>query len=277
MIEITSETCTKCKKCERICPVSGINIADKSISKDCIECHHCGAICSQEAINHKNTIGHTTQNNIQPFDFELLMQQRRTHRIFSTQTVQPQLLKEFIENMRFSPTASNLQSLKFTVVTNKSKLKEVNDLSISTLTKAFNALNSFTVPIMKVLLGKSKVKKMEQSKRKFINKSISNQDMICYNAPALIVIHGQDSPVGMPTHDASIWTGMATLYAELLNLCTCINGYIVNAAKRNKKINEVLHIDKKDQIYAAILIGYPSVKFKSKVERKMPQVSFIAD
>ncbi|MBK3518488.1 nitroreductase family protein [Carboxylicivirga marina] len=277
MVELNTENCIKCKKCEQICPVSGININENTINTDCIECHHCGAICQYHSINQQNTIGNNTQNNIQPFDFELLMQQRRTHRIFSAQAVAPEVLKEFIEHMRFSPTASNLQSLKFTVITNKSVLNEINILTIRTLTKAFNTVNSITRPLIRLFSGTRALNKMEQSKRKFLNKAELKHDMICYNAPALIVIHSEKSPVGMPCHDANIWTGMATLYAELLNLCTCINGYIVNAAKRNKKIKQLMHIPAEEEIYGTILIGYPKTKFEKRVQRKMPSISFISE
>jgi nitroreductase/NAD-dependent dihydropyrimidine dehydrogenase PreA subunit len=277
MVKISEDNCLKCKKCESICPVAGVDIENNVISENCIECYHCGAICSQKAIGEKNTLGKTSQNNIQPYDFELLMEQRRSHRIFSTQEVSPELLTEFVNHMRFSPTASNLQSLKFTIVTNKKKLNEINDLTILTLKKAFNSLNRISKSLIWLLKGKKALNAMEQSKRKFTQKAELRKDMICYNAPALIVIHSESNPVGMPCHDASIWTGMATLYAELLNLSTCINGYIVNATKRNGKIKEALHIPKNHEIYSTILIGYPKMKFENRVQRKMPEINIIAD
>ncbi|WP_430815253.1 nitroreductase family protein [Carboxylicivirga sp. RSCT41] len=277
MLVISEDNCIKCKKCESVCPVEGIDIDNKSVAKDCIKCYHCSAICPRKAIGDRHTTGHTSQNNIQPYDFELLMQQRRSHRIFSTQEVAPAILKEFVEHMRFSPTASNLQSLRFTVITNKNKLKEVNDLTIQTISKAYRSINWVTKPLIALLKGKAALKKMEQSKRKFMRKAESRNDMICYNAPALIVIHSENIPVGMPCHDAGIWTGMATLYAELLNLSSCINGYIVNAAQRNSKIKEVLHIPGNNEIYSTILIGYPKLKYENRVDRPIPKLRFIAE
>ncbi|MCU4156956.1 nitroreductase family protein [Carboxylicivirga sp. A043] len=277
MVKISADNCIKCKKCEAICPVTGVDIENNNISKDCIQCYHCGAICPQKAIGKGKLVGKTSQNNIQPYDFELLMEQRRSHRIFSTQQVSPELLKKFVEHMRYSPTASNLQNLSFTIVTNKKKLKEINDLSIETISKAFRSINDITKPIIRLLKGRHTLKTMEQSKRKFLQKAELRKDMICYNAPALIVVHSESMPTGMPCHDANIWTGMATLYAELLNLSTCINGYIVNAAKRNKKIKQVLHIPIKNEIHSTILIGYPRTKFENRIERKMPKINFISE
>ncbi len=270
-----TDNCYRCKKCEAVCPVSGININEQTISDDCIKCYHCGAVCSQKAIYSEYTTGLSTQNNIQPYDFELLMQQRRSHRNFSQRKVAPELLKEFIENLRFSPTASNLQSLHFTVVTNDDIIEEINTLTIDTLTKAYKGINQLTKPLIRLFAGKSRLQQMEQSKQKFLNKRAINKEMITYNAPAIIVVHSETSPVGMPCHDANIWTGMAILYAELLDLCTCINGYIVNAAKRNKRLKSTLNIPKNHTIYSTILVGYPKIKFENKVERNHPVVNTI--
>lgn len=99
--------------------------------------------------------------------------------------------------------------------------------------------------------------------------------MITYKAPALILIHAPKTPTGMPTHDANIWTGMASLYAELLELATCINGYIVNAFKRNKDLKKLVAIPPAHEVHSAILIGYPKLKYKSRVERKTPKINFI--
>lgn len=269
-------SCNKCKKCEQICPVSGIDITTKTISDDCIKCYHCGAICSQQAIHNEQALGHTTQNSIQPYEFELLMQQRRSHRIFSNRTIAPELVSEFINNLRFSPTASNLQSLHFTVITNQDELLRINHLTIETLTQAFKGINTFTKPLIKLFMGSRKLRMMEVAKQKFLNKKAINKNMICYNAPALILVHSETSLTGMPCHDANIWTGMAVLYAELLDLCTCINGYIVNAAQRNKHLKNSLSIPKNHTIQAALLIGYPKTKFDNKVERPYPVINTIA-
>jgi len=277
-MEVITSKCRRCKKCEKLCPVNGISIDDNSISEDCIMCYHCAAICPVQAnSNSSHTIGKTYQNDIRPDEFELLMQQRRSHRIFNTQAVSPEILKEFIERMRFSPTASNLQSLQFTVVTNKQKLEEINNLTISTLTKAFNGINAMTKPFIKLFSGIETLRSMEKSKSKFLNKAAVKKDMITYNAPALILIHSPDNPVGMPCHDANIWTGMATLYAELLDLCTCINGYIVNASKRNKRLKASVQIPANHKIHSALLIGYPKYKFENRVDRKKPSINFIAE
>ncbi|WP_439184820.1 nitroreductase family protein [Carboxylicivirga taeanensis] len=275
MTTILTDNCCNCLKCEKICPVSGINIDSKTINDECIECHHCGAICKTKAIHNEYLLGHTTQNTIQPYEFEQLMQQRRSHRNFSNRKIAPEIIAEFIENLRFSPTASNQQSLQFTVVTNPDKLLLINKLTITTLSKAFGGINAFTKPLLKLFLGNNKLSKMEQAKQKFMNKKELNKQMICYNAPALILVHSETTPTGMPCHDANIWTGMAILYAELIDLCTCINGYIVNAAKRNKSLKNTVNIPDTHTIYSALLIGYPKNRFENKVDRPTPIINTI--
>jgi len=275
-MKVLSDKCQACKKCEKLCPVDGIDVDNNRFSKACIKCYHCAAICPEQAIdNSDNTIGLTSQNNIKPSDFELLMQQRRSHRIFTSRAVSPEILSEFIERMRYSPTASNLQSLQFTTVTCKEKLKEINALTTSTLIDAFKGINAITKPFIRIFLGKEALRNMEKSKHKFLDKANQKKSIITYNAPALILIHSTNNPVGMPCNDANIWTGMATLYAELLDLCTCINGYIVSASKRNKKLKATLQIPKDHTIHSAILIGYPKYKFENRIDRRKPNIRHI--
>ena len=79
----------------------------------------------------------------------------------------------------------------------------------------------------------------------------------------------------MPASDANIWLGMATLYAELLDLSTCINGYLIHAAQRNKQLREIMQLPDKHQLHGALLIGYPKTKYINRVERSLPVVKII--
>lgn len=217
---------------------------------------------------------HYIQNPISSDDFENLIQQRRSIRIFQDKAIPQKTLLEFVQNMRFSPTASNSQGLSFTIITDQNSLKAINDISIETLLNVFNKVTNPMVSwLIKVAIGKDAFSKLKEGKNKFSRKAKLDSNMICYNAPALILIHAAKGASSMPESDANIWIGMATLYAETLKLATCINGYIVNAAKRNKKINDMMNIPKHHQLHGAVLIGYPKMKYKQRIDRIMPDVN----
>jgi nitroreductase/NAD-dependent dihydropyrimidine dehydrogenase PreA subunit len=279
MLTIDREKCTSCRKCETVCPTGAINIEKYEINETCIDCFHCLSTCQDAAITISGKDLNLRFNaNVAPSEFELIMQERRTYRNFKSIPVSRELLEEFIHRMRYSPTASNSQSLHFAIVTSKTTLKAINDLSLDTLSNTYKkTLNGFTRPLLNLFYGKQGTQKLYNSKKQFLNKAASKPDMIVYNAPALIVIHAPASLTGMPCHDANIWTGMATLYAEMLELGTCINGYIVNAANRNKKIRQLLKVPNKHKVFSALLIGYPRFRHHYQVYRKQPMMTFIED
>jgi len=274
---INEEKCIRCKKCEVVCPAQSLDIDAKTAAEDCIACYHCLSVCPADAFNKQSNItGPYFQINISPREFELLMQQRRSNRQFKSTPIDPDVLSEFITRMRYSPTASNSQALEFTVIQDQELLQKINDITIQTLTKAFNkGINPWTKPLIKLLKGQSFLNSMQRSKRKFLSKAEIAPDMITYQAPAMILIHTPSTPTGMPVHDANIWTGMATLYAELLELGTCINGFVVNAVKRNKELKQLMHIPSHHQVHSAILIGYPKIKYSNRIERKIPKINFL--
>ncbi|MBS2099635.1 nitroreductase family protein [Carboxylicivirga linearis] len=275
-MNIIPENCTSCKKCEKVCPTQTLDIDNNTEGDYCIKCYQCLSVC--EVRNEETDveiIGPYFQNGVQPFDFELLLQQRRSVRIFKDEDVKTELLEEFIHRMRFSPTASNTQPLSFTIVKDKKALKAVNDITIQTLTKTFQIINPLTKHLINSFLGKSTYKEMKTSKSKFLRKAAMDENMICYNAPALVMIHAKKSPTNMPECDANIWLGMAMLYAQTLDLATCANGYIINAAKRNKKLKQIINIPEDHTIYGAILMGYPKNKYINRIDRKDPEVNII--
>lgn len=276
-MELVDKDCKRCKKCERICPTNTLNIDSSNILGDyCIECYHCLAVCPNKTEDDEHVLGSNFQYSMQPYDFEQLMQQRRSNRDFSSKPISNELLSEFINNMRFSPTASNAQKLEFTVITNKALLQLINDTTISTLSKTFKkSISPITKPLISTFLGKKAYVGLEKLKGKFLKKAAFDPNMICYNAPALILIHSKKTPGGMPLQDANIWLGMATLYAELLELATCINGYIVNAVQRNKTMKKQMQIPDNHQLHAALLIGRSKKKFNNRIDRKTPKLKFI--
>nr|WP_321452767.1 nitroreductase family protein [uncultured Carboxylicivirga sp.] len=269
--------CTDCKLCEKICPTLSIDIDKKTINNNCIECYQCLAVCPvRDEHTDAEILGPTIKNAVQPFDFETLLQQRRSVRIFKDQKIKKDTLIEFVNHMKFSPSASNTRALEFTIIEDKNTLKAVNDLTISALTKTFkHGVNWFTKPLIKAFMGSTIYNEMYASKTKFMRKAAFDPNMICYNAPALILVHAKKTPTNMPESDANIWLGMAMLYAQTLDLATCTNGYIINAAKRNKELRQRVNIPDHHSIFGALLIGYPQTKYINRVDRPEPQVQFI--
>jgi nitroreductase len=250
-----------------------IELADFPVG--CIKCYHCVAACKTGALQKNGTIPEDRfLIDIHPEEMELLISQRRTHRDFSNRKVAPETLLEFISRLRYSPTASNCQNLSFTVITSSQMIGKLNNMTIEELRHRFSKLNRFTLPIAAMKYGKG-LNKLLAAKEKFMLKSCQNQNMITYNAPAVIIVHAPDETASMPQLNAGIWTGMALLYAELLDLGTCVNGYVVTAMKSNAAMKKTFQIPEEHQVLSCLLIGYPKDKYYRKAERNEPSINWI--
>ena len=133
------------------------------------------------------------------YDKTLLLN-RRTHRNFSDKALSQEQITAFITDLRHSPTASNSRSLEFTVITNKEVIQHINNLSINTIKKAFKSINGISTPVLQLLIGKKAMHALPNSKRNFLNKAEKKQQMITYNAPAIIIVHAPKVKTGMPIH-----------------------------------------------------------------------------
>ena len=125
-----------------------------------------------------------------------------------------------------------------------------------------------------LMMGKNVFERMNRYRLKFDNSQRSN--MIVYNAPALIAVHAPKAKNSLAAMDASIWLGQAVLYAPSLGLGSCINGFIVKAAKRNHRIPALLSVPKDHELLAVLLIGFPANRFVNLVERKEPNITVVS-
>jgi nitroreductase/NAD-dependent dihydropyrimidine dehydrogenase PreA subunit len=277
MIITDSTKCKKCQLCKDICPTFSYNNDMTGSYVDCIDCQQCIALCPQGANKKVGLDNYLIElSQIPPVEFERLLAQRRSHRDFTNQRVENDVIEKFIHHLRFSPTASNNQNLSFTVITNRDTIAVLNETVIHTLRQRFNkAINPLTKPLMAMMMGK-RAHTLVKAKQKFLKKAEAKPDMITYNAPVVILVHAPQSLMGMPVLNAGIWTGMALLYAETLGLSTCVNGYIVNALAHNAKFSNSLGIPSGHQVFSALLLGYGKKRFAYRVNRQDPSIHWIA-
>jgi len=83
----------------------------------------------------------------------------------------------------------------------------------------------------------------------------------------VLLFHAPVSIMGNGNMDNNIAASYLSLYALTLNLGTCFNGYIVKGLKRNKKLCLEVGIPKGNQVFSALLVGYPKYKCFREVVR----------
>lgn len=274
---IQLEKCTRCLKCEKDCPANAITIATGEIADTCIHCGHCVAICPEMAVRPDfGDVFMLQPHQVTPKDFRNLSSAIRSCRSYLPKDVPDAALLQLTDNMKHYPSASNARPLQITIVRSKEKVKLLNDLTEEKLIKLFSFFSSpWVSPFLRLFVPSFNARKIRRYRDLFTIRRDAGESQICYNAPAVILFHGEVSKTGMLEADANIWATYTSVYANTLGLATCFNGFIVKAMTRKSKLNERFNVPVNHQVYAALLVGYPKVKYRNEASRQSPVVVLV--
>lgn len=283
-IEINKSTCIVCGKCVKVCPshIFIQNETDKEVSiqypETCIGCGHCVAACPTTSISHSvfpidKIHAIDTQLLPTPEQVMLLCKSRRSNRAFSAQPVPPEKLELILEAAHCAPTASNLQKVEFTLITNREVLQQISHLTLdifSSLAQKIETpgLKSFVkmmLPEIYSFLPRFKRLKEEQTK---------GNDPILRNATALILIH---TPEGsrFGCQDANLAYQNGSLMAQSMGVTHFYTGFLCTAIAQDKKqrFNKLLGIN--GTIHAGMALALPQFSFPNYIDRKEIKVKRI--
>lgn len=264
-------------KCVKDCPSNAINIERGSINSNCIHCGHCVAICPESTIfPDEGEIEKLHSLRVSPIDFRQLSANIRTCRSYHKKEVEEETLKLLTDNMKHYPSASNARPVKIVIVKTEELIQKLNQ---QTALKLINTIKMVTSPLLKPILKlvapKMNISKLDDYKRQFIARNKPGSSLVCHHAPAVMLFHAPVTKYGMAAADAYIWSTYTSIYANTLGLGTCFNGFITNAMERSKAMRREFSIPDGHQVYAALLIGHPRVKYTNEAGRKMPKVKSI--
>ena len=271
---IQLEKCTRCLKCEKDCPANAITIATGEISNACIHCGHCVAICPEMAVRPDfGDVFLLQPHEVTSKNFRNLASSIRSCRSYLRKDVPDAVLLQLIDNMKHYPSASNARPLQISLVRSKEKVKLLNDMTEDALIRKFSLITSpWISPFIRILMPSLNLKKIRRYKDSFVARKQENDSQICYHAPAVILFHGEVSKTGMAEADANIWATYTSIYANTLDMGTCFNGFIVKAMGKNSKLNPHFKVPSDHKVYAALLVGYPKVKYRNEASRQSPVV-----
>jgi ferredoxin len=274
---IKTNECTHCMKCVTDCPSSAIDIQTGFIATTCIHCGHCVAICPVRAVNpDEGEIISLEKHQIDSNRFRTLSASIRTCRNYTNKHVPAEVINELIKNMKHYPSASNARKVEIVAIASPEIITELNNNTLALLIKTLKIITSFIVRnILNVIAPSINLKQLERYKAKFIKMQDQNSSQICHNAPLVFLFHGPVSLLSKSEADAMIWATYTSIYANTLGLGTCFNGFITEALARSSKLRKKLGIPAKRKVYAALLLGYPNVKYLHETSRKSPEYRII--
>lgn len=276
-IAVDYETCIKCSKCVRICP-AGIfvqKVAGEEVyvqhADTCIQCGHCTGVCPTRSVVHSAFPPekvHPIKPNMLPTPEQVLhlIRARRSNRAFSAKPVPGELLDQIVEAAHRAPTASNMQQVSFTLVTNPDLLNQIIDLTIDTFVQQARKLQN---PLLKPILKRIKpelykfvglVGRLQEARR-------AGEDPILRKATALLLIHTpKSSRFGQA--DANLAYQNGSLMAESMGVSQVYTGFLCTALglDPNRRINKLVGIE--GIIHAGMALGMPSFRFENYIDKE---------
>lgn len=283
-MNINRDLCTGCGRCVPVCPHELFVIEHKKallVEGSCMVCGHCRAACPEKAISlHlSDSLGLCTiqektdlRCDVKPSELVQLMRIRRSCRNYADQPVAPGVLQDLVKIGTTAPSGTNCQPWKFIILEERNAVLHLGELTADYF-KRLNrqAENPFYRFIARLFLddtlGKYYRKYHSSVSQALTRWNEKGEDLLFHGAPSAILVAAEKNS-SCPVEDAMLATQNIVLAAESMNIGSCLIGFVVEAAKRDKKMRKVLGINDDIILCSVIALGYKKEKYVRPAGRK---------
>lgn len=271
MITINNEKCTRCGKCQRVCPALIPVIAKDETpalqhSEVCIECGHCVDVCPTGAYEHSTFPAksiHPIDRNMLPSAESLmeLIRSRRSNRAITDTPIPRESLDMIMEAARYAPTAQNSRQVHLKLIVADEDLLTVETTTIN----FFMRLSRFMLfPPVKIIMRPflrklyDEVPALMAMNEMFLQ---GKRPCICNCTALLVLSTPKDYSFG--SQDCNLAYQNASLIAESLGISQIYMGFVQTAMfmMGASRASRILGIPKGNKPWAIMGLGIPAFKY----------------
>jgi nitroreductase/NAD-dependent dihydropyrimidine dehydrogenase PreA subunit len=265
-VTIDPETCTRCGTCADVCLMQVIAPAGKAElphlvegkSGLCISCGQCVAFCPAGAITDDSgdEAEKIKSGKITPASLRMFMKSRRSIRKYQPRPVPRETIETILDIARHAPSASNGQPVEWLVIHDPKEVQKVAGLTIDwmhELAKSNHPLSAYAP--------------------RFIAGWEGGRDMICHEAPHLLVPHVDAENIVAP-NDAIIALTHVDIAAPAFGLGTCWAGLVAMACRSHRPLLDFLALPEGRVPAYAMMLGFPKYKPHQIPGRKPLQLTW---
>ncbi|MFH2137573.1 MAG: nitroreductase family protein [Candidatus Omnitrophota bacterium] len=269
LFTINKEKCRSDGACAAVCPRVIITMENNTptpapkAEELCINCGHCAAVCPHDAFS-LNTMPADKcaplkkDWRLTPGQIEHFFKGRRSIRRYNKDLVEKEKLEKLIDIARYAPSGINLQPVRWLVIQEPKEVQRLAAIVIDWM----QSLIQENHPAAEMLHMRGIVKAWE-----------SGIDFICRGAPHIIIAYGLAADMTAPA-SCTIALSHLELAASAFNLGACWAGYFHMAATSWPPMQEALGLNKRMNVFGAMLIGYPQFEYKKIPLRNDAQIKW---
>ncbi len=283
---IDEALCDGCGLCVRVCPSDTLALEGgkaKVVGERSLWCGHCEAVCPRGAVTVEGldpsvleleTLSPRVPPSLDPADLVGLMKTRFSCRAYKDEPVPLDLLEDLVRIGTTAPTGTNSQKWTFTILPERGRVIELGRLVAEFYQKVNRMARNPLLRAYSRLFAGGELGKYYREYYPMVQKALAEwretgRDRLFHGAPAALVI-GSLPGASCPGEDALLAAGWMTLAAHSMGLGTCLVGYAVEAAKREKRIRRWLGLRPGETVHAVLVVGRPALAYKGEKRRLKP-------
>ena len=263
----------KCRRdgiCVAVCPV-GILTRGEDAPPEliqggealCISCGHCVAVCptgacSLDTMPVEDCPPVRPEWCLSPEQVEQFLRSRRSIRVFKEVEVAPGRLERLIRTARYAPSGRNNQPVRWLVISGREPVRAIAGHVIDWMRS--------------ICIARPEVGRMQMLDR-LVAAWDAGRDLICRDAPHLIVAHAPKSDVTAPSACT-----LALAYLELAapshGLGACWAGYLHMGALHWPPLQEALALPAGAVFSGALMVGEPRYRYQRLPARREPSITW---